>query len=173
MEDNTYLAPAAYKVFRQRNYPHAIELFLKRIDELSHVENKEKEIFLLKNDAAVCLILNSEPDAALDILQECYNHFKDQAMDSKVAMSLANIATAYESKKDFKTAISYYTQALANFPSFDDNDVKYFIHHNLSLLYMRRFQLNKAILERFHALDYKQHLSLADKLIQFVLRVLR
>jgi tetratricopeptide (TPR) repeat protein len=173
MEDNTYLAPAAYDAFRERRYDQAIELFQQRIEELNHIENKENEVFLLKNDIAVCYTLINQTEIALKHLKECLQYFKQERKEIKIAMTLANIATAYEKKGDFSEAISFYNQALANFPKFEDNDVKYFIHHNLSLLYMRRFQLNKAVIERFNALEYKQHLTVADKLIQFVLRVLR
>lgn len=171
MDDNTHLAPAAYQAFHLRNYQHAIELFERRIEELTHVPDKTGDSFLLENDLAVCYILAGESDKALSLLQNCYDFFKKESNDTKVAMTLANIATAHEKKKEVKEAISYYLQALANFPSFDDNDVKYFIHHNLSLLYMRRLKINKAIIQRFNALEYKQYLTLSDKLIQFVLRV--
>ncbi len=173
MEDNTHLAPAAYKAFHQRNYQHAIDLFEQRIEEFTHVPDRIPDSFLLKNDLAVCLILTGNADKALSYLEDCYAFFKKESNDTKAAMTLANIATAHEKKKNIKEAVAYYLQALANFPSFDDNDVKYFIHHNLSLLYMRQLKINKAIIQRFKALDYKQYLTLSDKLIQFVLRVIR
>ena len=173
MEDNSHLAPAAYQAFRQRDYPHAIELFEQRIEEFSRIPGKEAEAHLLNNDVAVCYILAGDPDKAITLLDKCYIFFKSANNETKTAMTLANTATAYEKKKNAKEAITYYNQALANFPTFEDDDAKYFIHHNLSLLYMRRFQINKAIMQRFHALDYKQHLTFVDKLIQFVLRVAR
>lgn len=173
MDDNTHLAPGAYQAFHQKKYSYAIELFEQRIEEFTHVPNKGGDSFLLKNDLAVCLILNGEPDKAIDILQTCYEFFKKESNETKVAMTLANTATAYEKKRKTKEAIGFYLQSLANFPSFEDNDVKYFIHHNLSLLYMRQLKFNKAVIQRFKALDYKQYLTLSDKLIQTVLRVIR
>lgn len=173
MDNNTDLAPAAYQAFHQRQYSKAIELFQQRINELQHVEGKETEIFLLKNDMSVGMILAGETQLALPLLEESLTYFRSTENPSKVAMTLANIATAYEKEGNIKEAIGFYNQALANFPVFDDNDVKYFIHHNLSLLYLRRLKLNNAVLERFKALDYKQHLTLVDKIIQFVIRVVR
>lgn len=173
MDDNTHLAPAAYQAFRQGNFSRSIELFEQRIEEFSHVNGKDLEIHLLMNDVAVCHILYGNPEKAMGILQECKAFFESAGMPSKVAMTIANMATAYEKLKNVKEATLHYTQALANFPEFDDNDVKYFIHHNLSLLYLRRFNLNKAVLHRLNALEFKEYLTIFDKIIQLFLRVVR
>lgn len=171
MDDNTHLAPEAYQAFRQGHYSRAIELFEQRIEEFSNTAEKGTESHLLKNDVAVCNILYGNPDKALSLLQECKAFFESADMPSKVAMTIANMATAYEKLNNVKEAIFHYTQALSNFPEFDDDDVKYFIHHNLSLLYIRRFKLNQAILHRLKALEYKEYLTIFDKIIRFFLRV--
>ena len=172
MDDNTHLAPPAYQAFRQNNYAQAIELFQQQIDKLSQLEDSNQtDIYLLKNDLAVSLIVSEKSEEAIGLLEECLAYFRGSNNEVKTAMTLANLATAYEKQKNIPEAIAYYNQALANFPAFDDNDVKYFIHHNLSLLHLRKFQLNKAVLHRFQALEYKQYLTLADKLIRLILRI--
>ncbi|WP_420580128.1 tetratricopeptide repeat protein [Reichenbachiella sp.] len=92
-----------------------------------------------------CLV-SGQPSEAIEALLPLDEAYKDQGSSEQLASIEVKIATAYEENSEMSQAVGFYESAIAIFENLSATDHEDYLIalNNLSLLYQRAGQLNKA-----------------------------
>ena len=169
MIDTSNLAPQAHAFFHQQHYQKAIDEFFSAIAQQEAIPGNEENVVALKNDLAVAHLFTGNFDNAISLLKECETFYKAKKDSGQLATVSANLASVYEKQKKISLAISHYLRSLDFITdTTESQQQKYFIHYELSKLYIRKLNFVKVYAHYSGAISYKQKPTLIDKIFLWV-----
>ena len=169
MIDTTNLAPQAHAYFHQQDDQKATDEFSSVIAQQETVTGNGENVFALKNDLAVAHLFAGNFDNAISLLKECEAFYIGKNDRGQLATVYANLASVYEKKKQVSQAISHYLRSLDNITDTNESQQqKYFIHYELSKLYLRKLNFVKVYAHYAGALSYKTKQTFLDKFFLWI-----
>jgi tetratricopeptide (TPR) repeat protein len=161
----------AREVYKAGNYREAAQLFLKAREEalllVDHLFAAE-----MANEASVSYLMAGDPRSALGALDGVYDTFHDLGKIQHMAVTLGNQASAAEKLRNIKQAENNYRQAGKLFKEIGEGELYSHTMQSLSFLYLRTLKPKRALLAMNEALVFKTKLSLTDRILKCVLRIL-
>jgi tetratricopeptide (TPR) repeat protein len=169
MIDTSAIAPQAHAYFHQQNYQKAIGEFLQAISQQEEIDQSDDVVYALKNDLAVAYVFAGNFEKAIFLLEECESYYLETQNHEQLATVYANLASAFEKHKKTSQAISNYLRALDHITDEDESQQqKYFIHYELSKLYIKEFHFVKVYAHYVGAISYKTRKTLLDKFFLWI-----
>jgi tetratricopeptide (TPR) repeat protein len=160
----------AKRDFHKGNYKKAIEgfTFAKKIFQENNDPLNAAE---MANNLSVAYLQARKPKEALEIVLGTDTVFEAHKEKSKQAMALGNLGAAYHALKDFDRAETAYSKSAELFHETGEKDLRSHVLKSLTALQIRKGNQIGSIFTMQASLDAKEHLTLKDRILKFVLKI--
>jgi tetratricopeptide (TPR) repeat protein len=162
----------AREVYKAGNYRESAQLYQKAREE-ALLLGDELLAAEMANQASVSFLRGRDPRSALEVLGGVYDTFNDFGKIQRMAVTLGNRASASEKLGNINQAEIDYQEAANLFKEIGESELYSITMQSLSFLYLRTIKPLRALSAINEAMVFKTKLSLPDRMLKNVLRILK
>ena len=171
MDDNLKaVKEQAYQAFSNKDYEKAVSLFKLLVDECKNTDPGET-LNQLKNDLAVALMMNGQPQDSLPILMEIQYFYTEANNMHQLGLVYGNLATAYELLNSNSAAIDSYKKSVDCFEQSNSKSEKYIALKAIAVLYMKQRKIKDAVWTYIQATNANPKKTLRSLLVKFSFKI--
>ena len=156
--------------YQSQDYPGAIQAFTAAIRGYTEAGDLVSAAEMA-NNLSVVLLKTGRPGDAWEAIKDTDQVFINAGDKKRQAMALGNQAAALEGLRKVKPAIEKYEQCAALLKEVGDLDNRATVLQTLSKLQLQKRQPLDSLFTMQAALQNKQHLTLLDRLLQGLLKI--
>lgn len=125
----------------------------------------------MANNCSVALLKSGKPQEAYDAAKDTDQVFTQAGDQRRLAMALGNQAAALDVLKKKQEALELYQRSAQIFKELGDMEMRAYVLQSISGIQLSQGKRVEALISMEAALEHKPHLSLRERFLRWLLRI--